>query len=73
MGVWLFLLACFLPQSFSSSSSFSSSTSMHESGVFPKMRTGVEYEAEVKEKQTAVGQKGAATTTKSSSEAQWRC
>src|SRR5271157_4961348 len=26
-------------------------------GVFPKMRTGVEYEAEVKEKQTAVGQK----------------
>ena len=27
-------------------------------GVFPKMRTGVEYEAEVKEKQTAVGQKG---------------
>jgi transposase len=28
------------------------------SGVFPEMRTGVEYEAEVKEKQTAVGQKG---------------
>jgi transposase len=27
------------------------------SGVFPEMRTGVEYEAEVKEKQTAVGQK----------------
>ena len=27
-------------------------------GVFPEMRTGVEYEAEVKEKQTAVGQKG---------------
>ena len=26
-------------------------------GVYPEMRTGVEYEAEVKEKQTAVGQK----------------
>jgi hypothetical protein len=35
----------------------SSSIFDFEVGVYPEMRTGVEYEAEVKEKQTAVGQK----------------
>jgi hypothetical protein len=50
-------LNCEFEESSSRSCSSSSSSSGVYPGVYPEMRTGVEYEAEVKEKQTAVGQK----------------